>query len=237
MKPLLAPRHFAGSLYLVHSGFRWQTATDFKSREKRPAMDSPESDDLLARAGSGDELAAAQLYNRYVDRLIHLARKRLSPQLARRTDPEDVVQSAFRSFFRHVRAGHYATQDGRDLWKLLAAITVGKILHAVRRHTAGKRSVYAEQSSAGDLAPHIVAPESIAHDPTPEEAAVLVEETQLAMRPLSALQRHVLQLRLQGYSFEETAAAAGCSERTVRRVMKLVKARLEGRLFEDSTSK
>ena len=199
-------------------------------------MDSCESGDLLERAGSGDDRAAAELFDRYVDRLVNLARKRLSPQLARRTDPEDIVQSAFRSFFRHVRAGHYTVQDGGDLWRLLAAITVGKLLHTVRRHTADKRSVYAEQSHGRDSVHQAFSPESIAHDPTPDEAAVLVEEIEMAMRQLSVLQRQVLQMRLQGYAVDQTALQVGCSERTVHRVMKLVKNRLEQRLLADLTS-
>ncbi len=198
-------------------------------------MDSSESDGLLARAGSGDELAAAELYDRYVDRLIHLARKGLSPKLARRTDPEDIVQSAFRSFFRHVRAGRYGTQNGGDLWKLLAAITVGKLRHTVRRHTAEKRSIYAEQSTASDIAVRAVPPESIAREPRPDEAAALVEETELAMRQLSPLQRQVLQMRLQGHTVDQTAQQVGCSERTVHRVMKVVKTRLEERLLGNTT--
>ena len=172
-------------------------------------MDSYESDDLLARAGSGDEPAAAELYDRYVERLINLARSRLAPRFARRIDPEDVVQSAFGSFFRHVRAGDYGRQSGGDLWRLLAAITVGKVLHTVRRHTADKRSVYAEQPSAGGSMLQAVSPQAIAREPTPEEAAELVEETQLAMRQLSPLQRRVLQLRLQGHGVDATAAEAG----------------------------
>jgi RNA polymerase sigma-70 factor (ECF subfamily) len=222
-------------LYLVYSVLRQGPAIDLRSRQDIfQAMGSFKSDDVLTRASSGDEQAAAELYDRYVDRLIHLARKRLSPQLARRTDPEDITQSAFRSFFRHVRNRDYSPQDGSELWKLLAAITVGKALHAARRHTAEKRSVFAEQSSTGDDTLHRMPSEAMAREPTPEEAAILVEETELAMQRLSTLQRHALELRLQGYPVEETAARAGCSERTVRRVLKLVETRLHDRLSKES---
>ena len=199
-------------------------------------MDSHDTDELVARARAGDEQAAADLHDRYVDRLIHLARKRLSPKLARRTDPEDIVQSAFRSFFRHVRAGRYSPHDCGDLWHLLAAITVGKLQHTVRRHSAKRRSVYAEQSTSGDMATRTIAPESIAREPTPDEAAILVEEMGLAMAQLSPLQRQVLQMRLQGYSFDQTANQVRCSERTIHRVIKIVKTRLEERLLHDSMS-
>ena len=54
---------------------------------------------LLERFRSGDELAAEALFSRYFERLTSLARTRLSSSLKRRTDPEDIVQSVYRSFF------------------------------------------------------------------------------------------------------------------------------------------
>jgi RNA polymerase sigma-70 factor (ECF subfamily) len=57
------------------------------------------TDNLLERLQKGDQAAAAGLFRRYVDRLIALARSRLRGAMAGRVDPEDVVQSAYRSFF------------------------------------------------------------------------------------------------------------------------------------------
>ena len=67
-------------------------------------------------------------------------------------------------------------------------------------------------------------------EPSPEEAASLIEETELMMGRLSALQRHILQLRLQGYTVDETAREAKCSERTVRRTVEVARSDLEKRL-------
>src|SRR5262245_4565831 len=78
------------------------------------------SADLLARWQQGDEAAAAALYARYAGRLHALARRRLTPQLARRLDPDDVVQSACRSFFTGARAGRYVVRNDEELWRLLA---------------------------------------------------------------------------------------------------------------------
>jgi hypothetical protein len=50
----------------------------------------------------------------------------------------------------------------------------------------------------------------------------------------ATLQRRVLQLRLQGHSVDPTAAKAGCSERSVHRVLQLVRTRLEQRLLEET---
>ena len=59
--------------------------------------------DLVTRYREGDELAAQELFARYVERLTRLARSRLSPKLSSRFDPDDVVLSAYRSFFLGAR--------------------------------------------------------------------------------------------------------------------------------------
>lgn len=168
--------------------------------------------------------------NQYADRLLALARSRLSRKLSRRVDPEDVVQSACRSFFRHAQSGRYQPGDGDDLWRLLAIITIRKSAQHVRRHTAKRRSVR-QEDSAGDGGPlQMIAPEAMAREPTPKEAAALLEETQLMMQCLSQLHRTILELTLQGLSVDEVAERAECSERTVERALKLARVNLENRL-------
>ena len=188
---------------------------------------------LLERVRDGDELAAVELLEQYVDRLIELARGRLSPKLARRLDPEDIVQSAYRSFFRLARADHYEVDDGDQLWHLLAAITVNKARKAATRHTANKRTVESEQSTARDSILATISPEALARDPAPEEAVILVEETELMMNHLSLRQRLILQLQMQGHTIEETARLAECSERSVHRALEFARSDLEQRLWGD----
>jgi hypothetical protein len=95
---------------------------------------------LLERFRGGDDVAAAAIFARYFERLTLLARSRLSARLARRTDPEDIVQSVYRSFFVGVREGRYALGRGGDLWRLLASITKHKLLRQVRHQSADRRS-------------------------------------------------------------------------------------------------
>jgi len=54
---------------------------------------------LLARLHASDEEAAELLHARYAGRLRELVRAYCSAPLARRVEPEDIVQSAFRCFF------------------------------------------------------------------------------------------------------------------------------------------
>ncbi|MEZ6126232.1 MAG: ECF-type sigma factor [Planctomycetaceae bacterium] len=54
---------------------------------------------LFASLVDGEASAANEVFHRYLQRLNRLARTRLAPQLNARVDPEDIVMSAYRSFF------------------------------------------------------------------------------------------------------------------------------------------
>jgi RNA polymerase sigma factor (sigma-70 family) len=188
------------------------------------------SSDLLRRWQTGDQSAAEALFRRYFARLHGLVRARLSDKMAARLDADDVVQSAFRSFFTGARDGRYVLKHSGDLWRLLAAITMNKMRHAERRHAAGKRCVDLEQLPLplrAELDEDLV---WMAHDPTPEEAAILADEVQSLLRPLAPEQRRIVELRLQGYTLEEIAVEVRRSQRTVRRTMELVRERLQERM-------
>jgi RNA polymerase sigma factor (sigma-70 family) len=176
--------------------------------------------ELLARWQAGDERAADELFRRYADRLIGLARSRLSARLAGRVDAEDVVQSAYRSFFADARAGGYHIERGGDLWRLLVSITLHKLQDQVDRHTAEKRSVDAERRFGTEDSMAGIRPALLSRDPSPLEL-------EQAMRPLQPNERRVLELRLQGYNHEEIAGALDCSERTVIRTLNRVKEHLK----------
>src|SRR5262245_46342185 len=101
-------------------------------------MDSRE---LLQRVEAGDSEAAAAVFDRYIERLLALARARINAQLRRRVDADDVVQSAYRSFFVHAENGEYSLGESGDLWRLLAQITINKLYSQVEKHTAARRNV------------------------------------------------------------------------------------------------
>jgi RNA polymerase sigma-70 factor (ECF subfamily) len=190
--------------------------------------DVERSADLLARWQDGDKGAADELFGRYTEQLVALARDRLSSRLAGRLDPEDVVQSAYRSFFAH--ADEYVLRRSGDLWRLLAAITLHKLHHQVGRHTAAKRAVAREQRLADDARPF----DPVARVPSPDEAAALIDEVEHLLQALSPLHRRMVELRLQGYHIAEIAAETHRSERLVRKVLDGVKAELRLRGRDDA---
>ena len=188
-------------------------------------MEAP-SADLMARWRGGDQDAAQELFARYAERLRALARSRLSARLARHVDPEDVVQSAYRSFFTGARAGRYSLRRSGDLWRLLAAITLHKVQRQVEHRTAGKRAAGRKLPPAEESGPFGPPDKALAREPTPEEAAALTDTLERMFRGLEPLQRRMVELRLQGCALDEIAAAVQRSERTVRRLLELMKQRL-----------
>ena len=105
-------------------------------------LGGPVSDrSLIRRFRGGQPDAATAPYLRYAERLQALATSQSSPELARRVDPEDIVQSVFRTFFRRASLGHYSVPDGEEIWKLLLVIALNKVRAAGAFHRAAKRDV------------------------------------------------------------------------------------------------
>jgi RNA polymerase sigma factor (sigma-70 family) len=181
---------------------------------------------LLERLRDGDDRAADALFARYFERLTLLARSRLSPRLARRADPEDIVLSAYRSFFVGVRAGRFTLGRGGDLWRLLASITKHKLLRQARHQRAERRSVDTECLLDQVEEDRFLGRQS---EPTPEEAVALADEVEWVLAQLSVFGRRVLELRLQGAQLSEIVEDTGRSERTIRRTLGQIRDILAGR--------
>ena len=194
-------------------------------------MNHETSVDLLAKWKHGDEAAAAALFDRYVNLLCGLARNRLSDRMQRRVEPEDIVQSAYRSFFRKAGDDQYTLSKSGDLWKLMAAITMNKLRSQVEFHTAQKRGIYTEESIAATRSTMGLGPQTIGKEPSPEDAAAVVEELENVMSDLDEQQRTILELALQNMEEADIAKHIQRSGRTVRRALAEIRKGLEERLL------
>ena len=189
------------------------------------AVSEPKSHELLKKYQAGESEAAAAIFDRYVDRLIALARKRIGPKLKRRVDPEDVVQSAYRSFFVHAKDHAYQLTRSGDLWRLLASTTLNKLYGQIEKQTAEKRTIHRE-------APDQLALASLAsRDPTVVEVVAVGEQLRLILDDLAPDEQVVLVSTLQGQSHEEISRVIGKSERTVRRLLAQARQQFEERLL------
>jgi RNA polymerase sigma factor (sigma-70 family) len=185
----------------------------------------------LQRGESADhQRAAQQLWERYSSRLLDLARRQLSAGIRRREDEEDVVQSMYKSFCRRGGEGRFELGDRSDLWKLLVRMTENKAKHAAARHQRGRRDHRREKQEAAttdgdattspvDLAPGL--------EPTPDDAAALVEGAQRLLDLLDEPLRQVALWKLAGFTNEEIAAKdkMDCTVRTVERKLAMIRER------------
>jgi RNA polymerase sigma-70 factor (ECF subfamily) len=188
--------------------------------------DNPSFDDLMGRLRAGDNDAATRVFNEYANRLIALARRRLDPRILQKVDPEDVLQSVFRSFFRGQAAGRMDEIHTWDsLWGMLVVITRRKCGRRAMYFHADRRDVQREVSPR-PRPDQSVADWEAGDEPTPEDAAILAETVERLMLRLDEKNRHILALRLQGCPAPEIAAQARCTERTVYRVLDRVKTML-----------
>jgi RNA polymerase sigma-70 factor (ECF subfamily) len=184
-------------------------------------------DDVMIRLRAGDQDAAREVFQRFADRLIRLAKRRFDAVMRRKVDPEDVVQSAYKSFFHRYAAGKLEVHDWGKLWSLLVTITVRKCLDRVEYHRAERRDARREAAlrpGAEETLPWL---EAIARDPTPDQAAILMETVEQLMRECSDRERPILELSLQGFTAGEISLQLGRAERSVRRLREQVRLRFE----------
>lgn len=185
--------------------------------------------DLMTRLRAGDQDAASRIFEQFGRRLIGLARTRLTPALRAKVDPEDIVQSALRSFFCGQAEGNFRFSGWNDLWSLLAVITLRKCGSRVEYFHAAKRHVGREANEA-EIKDSIAMWEPLAREPTPSEALALVEVTEGVLRDLTGKDQEIFELTLQGVDCEQVSMKLNCSERTVKRALDRIRRRLEERL-------
>lgn len=168
------------------------------------------------------------LVHLYSHRLIAFARTRLPNDLARRVDPEEVVQSAYRSFFRRMNLGEFDVDDELDIWRLLATITYCKTQNLVKHHHRQKRD-----SRRDEVLP--VSESQQDRQPGPEDVAIFLESLEMLLTEFPERSRELILLRLEGYSIEEIAQRVQRSQRTVLRVLARLRELGERQLETEAT--
>src|SRR5208337_260130 len=131
-----------GPSCVMHVALYDQSTNPFSSSRTMSA--APSEDDFLDRISRGSASAAAELDHRYRQRLCRLVQGALDCNIRQREDPEDVVQTVLRTYFRRAAQGEFQIADSSDLWALLAKITRRKILKRAEYHHAAKRRMGAE---------------------------------------------------------------------------------------------
>lgn len=184
----------------------------------------PPFDEVIAQLRLGQEEAANRVFLRFANQLAALAAGRLNSSLRNKVDPEDVVQSAFRSFFVRHSEGQFSLDNWDALWAVLVVITVRKCGRHFKHFSADRRDVARERGASAET--ERTGWEAADDEPTVEEVVALNELVERLLGELPELHRPMVTLRLQGHTVAEIASRVGRSERTVHRALDEVKDRV-----------
>jgi RNA polymerase sigma factor (sigma-70 family) len=192
---------------------------------------STDDRDLIKQYKAGSQSAASELFDRYCEKLMRLAQRRIGQRMASRVDPEDVIQSAFRTFFVRVRNDEFTFDGENDLFKLLVRLTVNKALRQIAHHRAAKRDPHREAGQGADDSDILAG--VMAHEPSPDVEVAVLDEFERFLSQLPDFERRVLELKLHGNTTTEIAEALGSYDRKIRRVLERIEAVAQGRAAEE----
>ena len=204
--------------------------SDTNRNSEVPDANGPSDESLLRRFCSGQDDAATDLYVRYAKRLEALAKAQSSRSLAARFDPEDVVQSVFRTFFRRARRGEYDIPPGDELWGLFLVIALNKIRKLGTYHRAAKRDVrltagpaQLQQPAAGEQATDEMAYHML---------RMVVDDL---LQDLPEIQRKMIERRIEGHDIASIASLTERSKRTVERTLQNFRSKLGELIYTDNS--
>lgn len=178
----------------------------------------------------GDPAAAQPLWERYIRRLLGVAREKLGP-LRRQAavDAEDVALSAFADFCSGVAQDRFPRLNDRDdLWPLLMVITARKATRKVRDAFRQKRDARLEvgesKLTGADQQGEAGFDQVEGQDPTPEFVAQMAEELKRLLDLLGDEElKKLAEDKMHGYTTPELATRFRCAEATIRRRLALIR--------------
>jgi RNA polymerase sigma-70 factor (ECF subfamily) len=180
------------------------------------AADQADTEELLDRAGRGDDEARQRLLTRHRDRLRQMITVRLDRRLAARLDPSDIVQEALAD-----AAGgldDYLRDRPVPFYPWLRRFAWERLVELNRRHLQARRRSVAREERLDlmhlpDQSARALAERLLAHDTSPSRRLMrqeLRDRVQAALDRLEPRDREVLMLRyLEQLSTAESAAALG----------------------------
>jgi RNA polymerase sigma factor (sigma-70 family) len=170
---------------------------------------------LLGGLRQGDEEAVRQLWLRYFQPLVRLARGRLLPRGCASSDAEDVALEAFWALCEQVER-FSELHNRRHLWKLLACITARRAFDLARKEGRRQRVVGDEASlGEGGFEPFA------GREPPPEFGSAVADL--LECLPSDELRRVAL-AKMEGCTNEEVARRLGRSVSTIERKLQVIRA-------------
>jgi RNA polymerase sigma-70 factor, ECF subfamily len=174
--------------------------------------------DLIDRAGRGDEDARHRLLEQYRDYLRRMVAVRLDRRLAPRIDPSDVVQEALVEADR--RLDGYLSERPIPFYAWLRQIAGDRISDAHRLHVSAQKRSVTREDELPDESSFALARCLFADDTSPSNLLIRQEDQEEIRRAIDALplkDREVLVMRhLEQLSTAEIAATLEVTEGAVK---------------------
>jgi RNA polymerase sigma-70 factor (ECF subfamily) len=195
-------------------------------------FENDETAKLVARAKAGDTDALNDLFTRYHQLMVEVARRRIGPRLRSKEEPDDLAQTTFREATRDFANYEYRGESSLVRW--LMQILQNKIRDKAEFYSASKRDLSRERTM--DAAPE-TEPESMpALEPQSTDLSVTMQVQRVenydhlrkALAELSPEHREAIALVFfQGMQLKDAGALmGGKSEDAVRMMLRRAEARL-----------
>lgn len=184
--------------------------SELDASERDVSMDSQF---LLVRARAGDSGALNELFARYRERVLKIARVRVGPLLASRIEPDDIVQEAMLRAWPRIH--EFEPNHVPRLIHWMARFVEHAILDAVKRETTASRDPKRElpMESLRPRGSDTTAIPLPGSDATPSQIHSAEEQENIYEKSLYELPEHyrevILMRRVSKFSWREIAAHFG----------------------------
>lgn len=170
--------------------------------------------------GNGDERAVEIMFNKYFERLIRLAVRKMHGLDCVARSGEDIAISAIKSLCFRARDKELSIENENDLWSCLFRITTRKACAERRKSFAvrrGSNKPLVSGLQTGDDSDDAIFNYVAGREPPPELALQLAENADelLNLFRESSTQYSIASLKLQGFSIQEIADKVGLMPRTI----------------------
>lgn len=195
-------------------------------------FESDETAKLVERAQSGDAAALNDLFTRYHQVMVEIARRRLGARLRQKEEPDDLAQTTFREATRDFASYQYRGEGSLVRW--LVQILQNKIRDRAEFYGASKRDLSRERAMQGpvrdaDPLPPIDPPSGDLSVTVQVQRAENYEHLRKALAELSPEHRQAIALVFfQGLPLRDAGEAmGGRSEDAVRMMLRRAEIRLQ----------
>ena len=179
--------------------------------------------EAMSRLRDGDDQAAWDLIKEYEPHLRRVIRRKLDARMQSKFDSIDFAQMVWTSFFSDP-AKLVQFQDREHLLQYLVRVAKNKFVDEYRRRMRTEKHGASRECSLQDSANRLRLPKS---GSTPSQYAMARERWRILMTNQSQRDQEIVRLRIGGATFDEIAKELAIGEKTVRRVLDRLMARVE----------